>query len=117
MFATVQYPWDPNADWSCCCPHEGAWRSEYDEYTLSGWLALDNADWKQRRSWGATMSSVPDRDGQGWALSVGRLVPAAKTAYLHPSKDHAIKLLPQSKAKLWMCCLGLCEMTKEVKFH
>ncbi|CAK0740485.1 hypothetical protein CVIRNUC_001254 [Coccomyxa viridis] len=49
----------------------GAWRSLYDEYTLGGWLALDNADWKRRRSWGATMSSIPDRDGQSWALSVG----------------------------------------------
>ena len=64
----------PNADCSPYYSHEGAWRSRYDEYTLGGWLASDDADWKQRRSWGTTMSSVPDRDGQGWALSVGRLV-------------------------------------------
>ena len=75
-----------NADWSCFRPCEGAWRSEYDEYALGGWLALDDADWKQRRSWGATVSSIPDRDGQGWALSVGRLVPATKTAYLLASR-------------------------------
>lgn len=50
----------------------GAWRSYYDEYAISGWLALDRASRNQQQSWGATISSIPDMDGQGWALSLGR---------------------------------------------
>lgn len=50
----------------------GAWRSYFDEYAISGWLALKQATGRQQQSWGATISSVPDMDGQGWALSLGR---------------------------------------------
>lgn len=50
----------------------GAWRSYFDEYAVSGWLALDQATRRRQQSWGATFSSIPDPDGQGWALSLGR---------------------------------------------
>lgn len=37
----------------------------------------------QQGSWGATVSSIPDTDGQGWALSLGRYGTSIMHAVLH----------------------------------
>lgn len=52
---------------------EGAWRSKYDEFALSGWLALSGAR-KLEQDWGLTLSSIPTPEGDGWGLSLGRCV-------------------------------------------
>ncbi len=54
---------------------EGAWRSKYDEFALSGWLALSGARSLVQRDWGLTVSSIPSPDGDGWGLSLGRWAP------------------------------------------
>ena len=57
-----------------------------DEYAISGWLALDQTTAGRQQSWGATISSIPDPDGQGWALSLGRYAltaPGRAAACMH----------------------------------
>lgn len=59
----------------CCLA--GAWRSRYDEYAVSGWLALNRMRNTLDRCWGLTLSSIPTLEGDGWALCIGRYISCA----------------------------------------
>ena len=56
-----------------CMRFAGAWRSEFDEFAVNGWLlAGGQGEPVGVQDWGLTLSSIPTPDGEGWGLSVGR---------------------------------------------
>jgi hypothetical protein len=59
----------------------GAWRSEFDEFSVNGWLLMGGRGERTVgvRNWGLTLASIPTPDGEGWGLSVGRCVAAPST--------------------------------------
>ena len=82
---------------------EGAWRSKYDEFALSGWLALSGARKVVEQEWGLTLSSIPTPEGDGWGLSIGRCT-AEFFAASYSKKEKSMGILSVQKCR---ACISL----------